>query len=620
MTRTILILAANPKNTPSIRLDQEIRDIELGLERAHKRDEFTLKQKLAARPVDVRRAMLDYQPSIVHFCGHGFGEEGIVFEDESGDSYPVNADVLGEFFELFSDKVECVVLNACFSEIQANAISRHIPFVVGMKKEIGDPAAIEFAVAFYDSLGAGVSFDVAYRIARNAIQWSSNSEHQTPILIRNPAAPESARASHIHNGSEMQSVFAKVYALSSTQRRLLLEISTRHNTEYESFARSFPDLPRSELSYRVKDLIAMGLVEFTTTLIKTDGPTLPALTRSHAFSSIVNDFALLEELLSHQDLYNSSGELASLYKMLRIKRYSDATKENPDLIASLLSCEVPWAREQIAKYSELPEAVLERLSLDTVDAVRRVIASKPSLPTKVLESLSLDNSSHIRQIVAARPVLPEVVEERLSRDIVDAVRRAIAIRPGLPAKIIESLSLDSSSLVRQVVAARSELAEATVERLSRDSVDAVRIATAKRTHVPKTILEQFITDSSEEVRLAVAKRSDLDSDFLEKLANDTSDEIKKLSLGHVNCPDTTLITYAKRNDERFRETILSRRKLSQTIIDAYSLNNPSLGEHSFLQGVCTRCGCTPAFIIHFKSSCRAEGKPHRSRWSSFNVR
>lgn len=57
MTKTILVLAANPTNTPPLRLDQEVREIDNGLERAQKRDEFTLKQKLAARPVDVRRGM-----------------------------------------------------------------------------------------------------------------------------------------------------------------------------------------------------------------------------------------------------------------------------------------------------------------------------------------------------------------------------------------------------------------------------------------------------------------------------------------------------------------------------------------------------------------------------------
>jgi formylglycine-generating enzyme required for sulfatase activity len=182
MRKTILVLAANPKGTPPLRLDQEIREIDNGLQRARRRDEFVLKQVWAVRPVDVRRAMLDAKPNIVHFCGHGEGEEGIAFEDDMGNVKLVNAEALAEFFDLFADSVECVVLNACYSEVQAEAIAQYIDHVIGMKKGIGDTAAIEFAVAFYDALGAGKPIEFAYKLASNAIQWASVPDHLTPAL------------------------------------------------------------------------------------------------------------------------------------------------------------------------------------------------------------------------------------------------------------------------------------------------------------------------------------------------------------------------------------------------------------------------------------------------------
>lgn len=98
MTKTILVLAANPKDTSRLRLDQEVREIDNGLQRARKRDEFTLKQVWAARPVDVRRAMLDLKPNIVHFCGHGEGEHGIAFEDETGNTKLIGPEALEGFF------------------------------------------------------------------------------------------------------------------------------------------------------------------------------------------------------------------------------------------------------------------------------------------------------------------------------------------------------------------------------------------------------------------------------------------------------------------------------------------------------------------------------------------
>ncbi|MEP0916216.1 CHAT domain-containing protein [Leptolyngbya sp. DQ-M1] len=181
--RKILILASNPKNTSHLRLDEEVREINEGLNRAKHRDQFELIQKWAVRSRDIHRALLDVVPNIVHFSGHGAGENGLVFEDESGQQKFVTKDALSGLFELFADQVECVVLNGCYSKVQAESIAQHIPYVIGMQQAIGDRAAISFAVGFYDALGAGRSFDFSYRLGCYAIQVEGIPEHLTPVLI-----------------------------------------------------------------------------------------------------------------------------------------------------------------------------------------------------------------------------------------------------------------------------------------------------------------------------------------------------------------------------------------------------------------------------------------------------
>jgi hypothetical protein len=190
MTQTLLILTANPKGTSQLRLDQEVRDIEVGLERAKHRDRFILEQKWAVRPRDIQRAMLDTNPSIVHFSGHGTGDEGLVFEDESGNVKLVDGEALAGLFELFAEQVECVVLNGCYSEIQALAIAKHVNYVIGMKKAIGDKAAIEFAVGFYDALGAGRTVEFAYKFGCAAIRLAGIPEQLTPTLKQKPNIQE----------------------------------------------------------------------------------------------------------------------------------------------------------------------------------------------------------------------------------------------------------------------------------------------------------------------------------------------------------------------------------------------------------------------------------------------
>jgi len=187
----VLILAANPKGTSPLRLDQELRDIAEGLQRAQKRDQFTLQQHLAVRPRDIQRAMLDFNPQIVHFSGHGAGEEGLVFENEIGQPKLVSGDALAGLFELFADQIECVVLNGCYSEVQANALAQHINYVIGMSKAIGDQAAIEFAIGFYDALGAGRPIEFAYKLGCSAIRMAGIEEHLTPVLLKKSGASDS---------------------------------------------------------------------------------------------------------------------------------------------------------------------------------------------------------------------------------------------------------------------------------------------------------------------------------------------------------------------------------------------------------------------------------------------
>ena len=131
--RTLLILAANPKGTERLRLDEEVKKIEQGLERSKRRDQFKLVVKWAVTDDDLRRAMLDNEPEIVHFSGHGSGESqggqgrdlvpvqvkdsgGLAFEDDGGHVQLITGDALARLFELCADSVKCVLLNTSFQE------------------------------------------------------------------------------------------------------------------------------------------------------------------------------------------------------------------------------------------------------------------------------------------------------------------------------------------------------------------------------------------------------------------------------------------------------------------------------------------------------------------------
>ncbi|MDF5733931.1 MAG: CHAT domain-containing protein, partial [Rhizonema sp. PD38] len=180
--KTILILASNPRTTPALRLDEEVQEIDAGLQRAKKRELFDLKQRWAVRVQDIYQSLLDFKPQIVHFSGHGSGVDGLMLEDEAGSVRLVETFALAGLFELFANTIECVVLNACYSEVQASAIAQHIPYVIGMNKAIGDKAAIKFATGFYSAIASGESVEFAYKLGCSVIQLDGIAEYLTPVL------------------------------------------------------------------------------------------------------------------------------------------------------------------------------------------------------------------------------------------------------------------------------------------------------------------------------------------------------------------------------------------------------------------------------------------------------
>ncbi|NEQ46969.1 MAG: TIR domain-containing protein [Leptolyngbya sp. SIOISBB] len=193
--KRILILAANPIDTDRLRLDKEVREIKEVLRLAKQRDRFEVSAELAATPDDIQQALVDYSPNIVHFCGHGEGSEGLILEGDNGTGNLVSADALANLFELFAEQVECVLLNACYSDEQADAIVQHIDAVIGMSQSIGDTAARKFAVGFYRGLGAGRDVEFAYKLGRNAIEMANLRGEQTPVLrqkeqVAEPPEPE----------------------------------------------------------------------------------------------------------------------------------------------------------------------------------------------------------------------------------------------------------------------------------------------------------------------------------------------------------------------------------------------------------------------------------------------
>ncbi|MGK7899709.1 MAG: NACHT domain-containing protein, partial [Xenococcus sp. (in: cyanobacteria)] len=170
MKKAILILAANPQG--DIRIDREIRDLQKAIERNKNSEQFEVKIALAVRPEDLQELLYENKPYIVHFCGHGAGEQGLVFESNTEGKQLVSNQALSGLFKIFKDNVECVLLNACHTEAQADVIVEHVEYVIGTSREILDKAAYFFAVGFYKALVREKSIETCYEWGCNTVQLS----------------------------------------------------------------------------------------------------------------------------------------------------------------------------------------------------------------------------------------------------------------------------------------------------------------------------------------------------------------------------------------------------------------------------------------------------------------
>ncbi len=180
---SILLLSSDPSDASRLRIGEEFREIHEKLQLAKLGEHFSLNQRTSVRPVDISQSLLDLNPQIVHFSGHGLGDGALCFENHMGEIHPILPEALAELFEQFSDQIKCVLLNVCYSKIQAVAISQHIDYVIGMSEAVGDKAAISFAIGFYQALGAGRTTKEAYKLGCVQIRLQGIPEYLTPVLL-----------------------------------------------------------------------------------------------------------------------------------------------------------------------------------------------------------------------------------------------------------------------------------------------------------------------------------------------------------------------------------------------------------------------------------------------------
>jgi Effector-associated domain 11/CHAT domain len=199
--KNIVMLMANPAKTALLKLKDEYYMIQKSVQ--HHQDKFAVYSDDQVTPADILKAAThpDRQPWCLHFSGHGKNGDpkmrkmleeakrknpegksaledgsGLIVTSEDGRGYkimPTRAlDAIFKSLKRNVPSLELVVLNACYSEVQAETISKHGFYVVGTKNQIVDTASKAFSDVFYDTIAKGGTFKKAVEFGRlNALTY-----------------------------------------------------------------------------------------------------------------------------------------------------------------------------------------------------------------------------------------------------------------------------------------------------------------------------------------------------------------------------------------------------------------------------------------------------------------
>jgi tetratricopeptide (TPR) repeat protein len=179
-TLRILYLAANPIGTQSLHLGLDAQQIQARLRAEHS---IELVPRPAATYAVLEQAIQEYRPAVIHFSGHGSSKGEIVLEDPNGRPLALNTEAFDKLLSAVRGTVRLVVLDACGTQPQAEAVKRTVGCAIGMSREIGDPEAIAFAAAFYGAIGQHFSVKTAFDFGVAAVSQMQTDQQTIPQLL-----------------------------------------------------------------------------------------------------------------------------------------------------------------------------------------------------------------------------------------------------------------------------------------------------------------------------------------------------------------------------------------------------------------------------------------------------
>lgn len=196
--KRVLLALSQPSDTMMLKLKHERSEVDSVLRR------HGLLPKVLERATrwSLQTAILEEQPQILHFMGHGTSDEQsgeglLLLENENRQKDPIHASELARFF-IGRPAPRLVILTSCvtgipgpvanagpFASVAAALVSAGLPAVIAMQAAVRDTNAILFTQRLYEGVVRGDAVEAAIASARIALQLKDREvpDWAAPVLF-----------------------------------------------------------------------------------------------------------------------------------------------------------------------------------------------------------------------------------------------------------------------------------------------------------------------------------------------------------------------------------------------------------------------------------------------------
>jgi hypothetical protein len=184
--KIILFVAASPTDLVDLQPRKEffllLHALADELNLTTESDNYQIIPVFQSKVTDLTRAIQFFNPHFIHFVGHGSRSDGLYFENDRGEAEPIPVQAIARFFDLANKNIEAVLLNACYSQQQAEAIKQAEPNIqlIATTQQIRNEDALNFSRVFYQSLFSDKNVAQAFEQGKGIVQPNYGG---TEILI-----------------------------------------------------------------------------------------------------------------------------------------------------------------------------------------------------------------------------------------------------------------------------------------------------------------------------------------------------------------------------------------------------------------------------------------------------